>query len=312
MTTETETPLLAVRNLSMRFGGILALNNINFDIKQGSISAMIGPNGAGKTTVFNCITGFYQATSGSIYYQDGDSTINLVQVLGEKLHFKYVLNPRQLASRLYYKMFGGSHLVAQAGVARTFQNIRLFREMTAIENLLVAQHMQIVRNPISGVFKTPAFRRSEQAAIDRAHTWLEVVGLEDDANRLAGELPYGHQRRLEIARAMSTGPKMICLDEPAAGLNPKETEELSNLIRLLRDQHHVTVLLIEHDMGMVMDVSESIVVLDHGEVIAEGTPHEIENNTAVLAAYLGEDYSTTVAAPDGTGAEGNPQETNNS
>jgi branched-chain amino acid transport system ATP-binding protein len=270
---------------------------------------MIGPNGAGKTTVFNCITGFYRATGGSIHYRSGSHDINLVQVLGEKLHPKDFLNPPQLVNRLYYKLFGGSHLVAQAGVARTFQNIRLFREMTAIENLLVAQHMQIIRNPISGVLQTPAFRRSERESIDRAHTWLKVVSLEADANRLAGELPYGHQRRLEIARAMSTGPTLICLDEPAAGLNPKETEELSTLIRLLRDQHRVTVLLIEHDMGMVMDVSEHIVVLDHGEIIAEGTPHEIENSPTVLAAYLGEDYSNTVAAPDGTTDESRPQET---
>ncbi len=309
MNSETGKPLLSIRNLAMRFGGIQALANVNFDIRQGTISAMIGPNGAGKTTVFNCITGFYRATSGSIHFHSGDHDINLVQVLGEKLHPKDFLNPPQLAKCLYYKLFGGSHLVAQAGVARTFQNIRLFREMTAIENLLVAQHMQINRNPISGVLQTPAFRRSERNSIDRAHAWLKVVGLENDANRLAGELPYGHQRRLEIARSMSTGPKLICLDEPAAGLNPKETEELSTLIRLLRDQHQVTVLLIEHDMGMVMDVSEHIVVLDHGEIIAEGTPHDIENSPTVLAAYLGEDYSNTVAAPDSATDESRLQET---
>jgi len=295
--TNIAKPLLSVRDLTMRFGGIQALANINFDIQQGSISAMIGPNGAGKTTVFNCITGFYRATSGRIHYQSDTHDIDLVKVLGEKLYPKHFLQPAQLFERLYFKLFGGSHLVAQAGVARTFQNIRLFREMTAIENLLVAQHMQIIRNPLSGMLKTSAFRRSERESIERAHSWLKVVGLEQDANRLAGELPYGHQRRLEIARSMATGPKLICLDEPAAGLNPKETEELSALIRMLRDEYKVTVLLIEHDMGMVMEVSEHIVVLDHGEIIAEGTPHEVENSPVVLAAYLGEDYSNTVAAP---------------
>ncbi|WP_020674873.1 ATP-binding cassette domain-containing protein [Geopsychrobacter electrodiphilus] len=308
MSSPTGTPLLSVRGLTMRFGGILALSDVNFDIQRGSISAMIGPNGAGKTTVFNCITGFYRATGGSIHYRSEDKDINLVQVLGEKLQSGDFLNPPRLASRLYYKMFGGSHRVAQAGVARTFQNIRLFREMTAIENLLVAQHAQIIRNPISGVLQTPAFRRSEREAIDRAHAWLKVVGLEKDVNRLAGELPYGHQRRLEIARSMATGPQLVCLDEPAAGLNPKETEELTNLIRVLRDQHQVTVLLIEHDMGMVMDVSEQIVVLDHGVIIAEGTPHDIENNPAVLAAYLGEDYSATAQTAAGSSDGGQAQE----
>lgn len=297
MSSTVEAPLLSVTGLTMRFGGILALNNVNFDIQRGSISAMIGPNGAGKTTVFNCVTGFYRATGGRIHYRSGNHDINLVQVLGESLQASDFLNPPQLFNRLYYKMFGGSHRVAQAGVARTFQNIRLFREMTAIENLLVAQHAQIIRNPISGVLQTPAFRRSERESIERAHSWLKVVGLDRDANRLAGELPYGHQRRLEIARAMATGPQLICLDEPAAGLNPRETSELTDLIRLLRDQHKVTVLLIEHDMGMVMEVSERIVVLDHGVVIAEGTPSEIENSPAVLAAYLGEDY---LAAPSAT------------
>jgi branched-chain amino acid transport system ATP-binding protein len=308
MSSETGTPLLSVRGLTMRFGGILALNNINFDIRPGTISAMIGPNGAGKTTVFNCITGFYRATDGYILYRNDNHEINLVKVLGEKLKAGDFLNPPQLASRLYYKLFGGSHRVAQSGVARTFQNIRLFREMTAIENLLVAQHMRIIRNPVSGMLQTPAFRRSEREAIDRAHAWLRVVGLGQDANRLAGELPYGHQRRLEIARSMSTGPKLICLDEPAAGLNPRETEELSTLIRVLRDQHQVTVLLIEHDMGMVMDVSDHIVVLDHGVVIAEGLPREIENNPTVLAAYLGEDYSTATISSDRIKVESLSQE----
>lgn len=287
-----QPPFLSVSGLTMRFGGIVALKDASFDIRRGSISALIGPNGAGKTTVFNCLTGFYRATEGSICIHTEKKTIDLVKILGERFRPGDLANPAAFASRLYYKIFGGSHQVARAGVARTFQNIRLFREMTAIENLLVAQHMQINRNPVSGLLRTPNFRRSERDAVERAHAWLKVFGLADDANRLAGELPYGHQRRLEIARAMCTGPRMICLDEPAAGLNPRETDELRDLIRKLRDEHNVTVLLIEHDMGMVMGVSDHVVVLDHGEVIAEGTPREVENDPAVLAAYLGADYAT--------------------
>ena len=284
-------PLLSVRGLTMRFGGIVALKEVSFDIRRGSISALIGPNGAGKTTVFNCLTGFYRATEGSISLQSARRTTDLVRILGERFRPGDFANPALFASKLYYKMFGGSHQVARAGVARTFQNIRLFREMTVIENLLVAQHMQVNRNPVSGLLRTADFRGSEREAVERAYAWLKVFGLAEDANRLAGELAYGRQRRLEIARAMCTGPRLICLDEPAAGLNPQETDELRELIRTLRDEHQVTVLLIEHDMGMVMGVSDHVVVLDHGEVIAVGTPGTVEHDPAVLAAYLGADYA---------------------
>ena len=283
--------MLSVKGLTMRFGGIVALKDVSFDIQRGSISALIGPNGAGKTTVFNCLTGFYRATEGTIALHAGKESVDLVRILGQRFRPGDFANPALFASRLYYKMFGGAHQVARAGVARTFQNIRLFREMTAIENLLVAQHMQVNRNLISGLFRNDNFRASEREAVERAHAWLKAFGLAEDANRLAGELSYGRQRRLEIARAMCSGPRMICLDEPAAGLNPQETDELRDLIRTLRDEHEVTVLLIEHDMGMVMGVSDHIVVLDHGEVIAYGTPHAVENDPAVLAAYLGTDYA---------------------
>ena len=282
-------PLLEVAGLTMRFGGILALNDVGFEVRHGSISALIGPNGAGKTTVFNCLTGFYKATEGRIALHTPRAAIDLIQILGQPFQVSDLVNPATFASRLYYKMFGGTHRVTRAGVARTFQNVRLFKEMTAIENLLVAQHLQLNRNLVAGLLQTAAYRQSERDALERAYAWLKVFGLAEDANRLAGELPYGHQRRLEIARAMCTGPRLLCLDEPAAGLNPRETEQLSELIRQLRDEHGVTILLIEHDMGLVMRLSEHIVVLDYGEVIADGDPHTVTHHPAVLAAYLGTD-----------------------
>ena len=281
--------ILRVENLMMHFGGIKALNDVSLEVERGSITALIGPNGAGKTTVFNCLTGFYQASGGSILLQTRTRTTDIVQVLGQRLLPGDFLYPRRLGSRLWYKMFGGTHLVNRAGLARTFQNIRLFREMSVVENLLVAQHMQANRNLIAGIFNTSGYRRAESQALDRAFYWLEVVEMVEYANRLAGTLSYGQQRRLEIARAMCTGPEMICLDEPAAGLNPVETHALSRIVRTLREQHGATVLLIEHDMGMVMAIADRVIVLDHGNVIACGTPTAIQANASVIAAYLGTD-----------------------
>lgn len=281
--------ILRVEHLMMHFGGIKALNDVNLEVQRGSITALIGPNGAGKTTVFNCLTGFYRASGGNILFNARNKTTNVIQVLGQKFQPDDWLNPAQLGQRLFYKMFGGTHLVNRAGLARTFQNIRLFREMSVVENLLVAQHMRVNRNLLAGVLNTPAYRRAENDALDRAFYWLEVVDLVDCANRLAGTLSYGQQRRLEIARAMCTGPEMICLDEPAAGLNPAETHALSRIIRFLRQHHGITVLLIEHDMGMVMEISDHIIVLDRGDVIARGAPQEIQSNISVIAAYLGAD-----------------------
>lgn len=278
--------ILRVEHLMMHFGGINALNDVNLDVARGSITALIGPNGAGKTTVFNCLTGFYQATGGAILLNTRTPT-NIIEVLGQKLRPGDFLHPRRLGLRIYYKMFGGTHLVNRAGLARTFQNIRLFREMSVVENLLVAQHRLANRNLVAGIFNTAAYRKAENQALDRAFYWLEVVEMVECANRLAGTLSYGQQRRLEIARAMCTRPEMICLDEPAAGLNPVETQALSRILRLLRQQHGVTVLLIEHDMGMVMEISDHVIVLDHGNVIARGGPAEIQHNPAVIAAYLG-------------------------
>lgn len=279
--------ILDVENLVMHFGGIKALNDVNFSIKRGSVSALIGPNGAGKTTVFNCLTGFYKATGGNIMLSASGKKTSVIKVLGESFKATDFISPVAFFQRLKYKMFGGSHLVNRAGLSRTFQNIRLFKEMSVVENLLVAQHMRANRNLLAGILNTPSYKKSEEEALERAFYWLNVVDLTEFANRLAGELSYGQQRRLEIARAMCTNPEIVCLDEPAAGLNPSETEALTKMIRVLRDQHNTTVLLIEHDMGMVMDISDYIVVLDHGEVIAKGGPDEIKNNPKVIAAYLG-------------------------
>jgi len=280
--------ILSVDNLMMQFGGIKALSDVSLKVKRNQIFALIGPNGAGKTTVFNCLTGFYKASGGRIELNVRGSRTNVIQLLGERFQAADFVSPARFANRLYYKMFGGTHLVNRAGLARTFQNIRLFKEMSVVENLLVAQHMWVNRNLVAGVLNTKAYRKAESDALDHAFYWLEVVDLVDCANRLAGELSYGQQRRLEIARAMCTRPKIICLDEPAAGLNPQETEALSRMIRVLRDEHDITVVLIEHDMGMVMSISDHIVVINQGTPLAHGTPEEIRDNPDVIKAYLGE------------------------
>ncbi|WP_114194898.1 high-affinity branched-chain amino acid ABC transporter ATP-binding protein LivG [Edaphovirga cremea] len=252
-------PLLAVEGLMMRFGGLLAVNNVALTLNQGEIVSLIGPNGAGKTTVFNCLTGFYKPTGGTIKLRDQ----HLEGLPGQK--------------------------IARMGVVRTFQHVRLFREMTVIENLLVAQHQHLKSGVLAGLFKTPAFRRAEVDALDRASEWLDRVGLLEMANRQAGNLAYGQQRRLEIARCMVTRPELLMLDEPAAGLNPKETAELDHLIMELRNQHNVSVLLIEHDMKLVMGISDRIYVVNQGTPLAQGTPSEIRNNPDVIRAYLGEE-----------------------
>lgn len=251
-------PLLLVNNLCMRFGGLLAVNNVALILNQGEIVSLIGPNGAGKTTVFNCLTGFYRPTSGSIKLRDRE----LAGLAGQQ--------------------------IARMGVVRTFQHVRLFKEMTVVENLLVAQHQHLKSGVFAGLLKTPKFRRAEADALERAAVWLERVGLLEFANRQAGNLAYGQQRRLEIARCMVTRPELLMLDEPAAGLNPKETDELNELIADLRRHHQVSVLLIEHDMKLVMDVSDRIYVVNQGTPLAQGSPEEVRNNPDVIRAYLGE------------------------
>ncbi|MHB0764961.1 high-affinity branched-chain amino acid ABC transporter ATP-binding protein LivG [Stutzerimonas sp. NM35] len=251
-------PILEVRGLTMRFGGLLAVNGVGLSVQDKQVVSMIGPNGAGKTTVFNCLTGFYQPTSGEILL-DGEPIQGLP-----------------------------GHKIARKGVVRTFQNVRLFKDMTVVENLLVAQHRHLDTGLLSGLLKTKGFRRSERAAMEFAAHWLEQVNLTDVANRPAGTLAYGQQRRLEIARCMMTRPRILMLDEPAAGLNPKETEDLKALISLLRDSHNVTVLLIEHDMKLVMSISDHIVVINQGCPLADGTPEQVRDNPDVIKAYLGE------------------------
>lgn len=255
----TPSALLEVRQLSMRFGGLLAVDGVNFDMRRGQIFAIIGPNGAGKTTVFNCIGGFYRPTAGSVLLD------------GQPIHGL------------------PSHRIARQGLVRTFQNLRLFKTMTVVENLLISQHTQLDTRLLSGLFKTPKYRRAETEALERAVFWLEKVGLLHLANREAGNLAYGQQRRLEIARCMITYPKLLLLDEPAAGLNPQETRDLDRLINELRTEHQVAVLLIEHDMSLVMGISDDILVMEYGRPIATGTPAEIQRNPRVIKAYLGEE-----------------------
>ncbi len=257
-------PILQVNNLTMDFGGLRALDHLDLEIGQREIVALIGPNGAGKTTFFNCLTGIYPPTEGEMLIRPPD-------LKTKKLHG---LKPNH---------------VTEAGLARTFQNIRLFQNMTVLENVMIGRHCRTSAGIIGAIAKNKATRQEEKKIVEDSYAVLEKIGLAEFVNEFAKNLPYGAQRRLEIARAMATEPFLLLLDEPAAGMNPLETRELDELIVRIRDQEGITILLIEHDMKLVMSLSDRIYVVDYGKKIAQGTPQEIKTNPAVIKAYLGED-----------------------
>lgn len=266
-------PLLEVEHLTMRFGGLVAIDDVSFEAADCQISSIIGPNGAGKTTVFNCLTGFYQPSVG-------------------RLTLHHAENP------FYLERLEGYRIAQDARVARTFQNIRLFAQMTVLENLVVAQHNKLMRASglsVFGLLGMARYHDAERQAIDKARYWLDKVGLTAKADIEAGNLPYGDQRRLEVIRAMCTDPVLLCLDEPAAGLNPRESANLNELLVFIRDEHRIGLLLIEHDMSVVMEISDHIIVLDYGRKISDGSPEMVRNDPNVIRAYLGEEEDEDLA-----------------
>ena len=271
--------VLHVENVTMQFGGVVAVNNLSMDINEGEIVALIGPNGAGKTTAFNCITGVYEPTNGRVAYM-GDTIVETYP--SKKMRKMYA---GQNAGKYSRKVVKTPDKITELGIARTFQNIRLFSSRSVFTNVLIAMHMRRRSNLFTAMFHLNG--KEEKKMREEAMELLKIVGLEDVANEKATSLPYGQQRRLEIVRALATRPKLLLLDEPAAGMNPQETEELGEFIKEIKEKFNLTIFMIEHHMNLVMGISDRIYVIDFGSQIAEGTPAEVRDNPAVIAAYLG-------------------------
>ncbi|MCR5565241.1 MAG: ABC transporter ATP-binding protein [Clostridiales bacterium] len=281
--TAEKKEVLRLENITMQFGGVVAINNLSLKVDQGEIVALIGPNGAGKTTAFNCITGVYEPTNGIVYFHGEPIVVNHPQ--GKMIKQYAGINAEKYKDRkpVVYTPDRITHM----GIARTFQNIRLFKSQTAFDNVLIGTHLRRTSNMFTATFRLNA--KEEKAMRNKTMQLLEEVGLAESANEPATSLPYGKQRRLEIARALATDPTLLLLDEPAAGMNPQETDELGEFIIDIKNKFNLTVFMIEHHMNLVMDISDRIYVLDFGKQIAEGTPEEIQKNPVVIAAYLGVD-----------------------